>query len=417
MGIQSSIATDFPTIIICVILLIVAFVAPLLSPFFRKKGIMQELHNDDADNKKSSEAESQLYPITVVITTHDNSDDLQRNLPLFLRQDYPAGFRVIVVADETDSNTIDVLKRFATGNGHFNESTIEGNESVKISSVNTQLYYILLPSSSRYMSRKKLGVTLGVKAAKTEWVLLTDPFCHPVGDQWLKEMAKKAEEKRNLVMGYTCYTEDAPDYMRFLRLHTDFYLMRQALKGTAYRAQGSNLMFRKTEFLNCEGYRGNLELIRGEYDFIVNKYAKEGGTALQLNPEAWMIEDVPEKKAWRNKYLFTLANLHKLQRRTAVHLLYLLDQAALHLILWALIATAVISGCMEQWLVVGTAVLALIVNVGINTLICKSAIKEFDTQIPAYKLYVFQLRVFWTRLFMRLLYWKANKLDFTTHKQ
>ena len=77
MGIQSSIATDFPTIIICVILLIVAFVAPLLSPFFRKKGIMQELHNDDADNKKSSEAESQLYPITVVITTHDNSDDLQ----------------------------------------------------------------------------------------------------------------------------------------------------------------------------------------------------------------------------------------------------------------------------------------------------------------------------------------------------
>ena len=230
-------------------------------------------------------------------------------------------------------------------------------------------------------------------------------------------MAEKAEEKRNLVMGYTCYTEDAPDYMRFLRLHTDFYLMRQALKGTAYRAQGSNLMFRKTEFLNCEGYRGNLELIRGEYDFIVNKYAKEGGTALQLNPEAWMIEDVPEKKAWRNKYLFTLANLHKLQRRTAVHLLYLLDQAALHLILWALIATAVISGCMEQWLVVGTAVLALIVNVGINTLICKSAIKEFDTQIPAYKLYVFQLRVFWTRLFMRLLYWKANKLDFTTHKQ
>ena len=72
MGIQSSIATDFPTIIICVILLIVAFVAPLLSPFFRKKGIMQELHNDDADNKNILQAlGSLLWPTrqTVILST------------------------------------------------------------------------------------------------------------------------------------------------------------------------------------------------------------------------------------------------------------------------------------------------------------------------------------------------------------
>lgn len=417
MGFQTSIAIDLPTIISFVVLLVVAFIAPLMSPFFRKKGIFQQMHEDDGEGDSAAESESVLSPITVVITTHDNAVDLERNLPLFLRQDYPAGFRVIVVADETDSETIDVLKRFATDSSHLQETAITGSESAKISTVNAQLYYILLPSSSRYMSRKKLGVTLGVKAAMTDWVLLTDPFCHPASDQWLKAMAKKATEDKNLVLGYTRFTEEAPDYMRFLRLHTDIYLMRQAIRGKAFRSQGSNLMFRKAEFLENEGYKGNLELIRGEYDFIVNKFARQDGTALQLSPESWMIEDVPGKKAWRNKFLFTLASFPKLERSTGIHFLYRLDQAALHISLWIFLASAVIFGCMQQWIGLGVAVLALIINIIVNTLVCRSAVKEFAPELPASKLYVFQLRVLWTRMLMRLRYWKANKLDFTTHKQ
>ncbi len=43
---------------------------------------------------------------------------------------------------------------------------------------NPHLYYTYIPESSRYMSRKKLQITLGVKAAKYEWIILTEPNLH-----------------------------------------------------------------------------------------------------------------------------------------------------------------------------------------------------------------------------------------------
>lgn len=411
------ITIDIHTLIICGILLLLALLTPLVSPFFRKKRIMALLREDSEPADSTEEEQTELKPMTIIITTHDNAADLERNLPKFLHQDYPAGFRVIVVADKTDSETVDVLKRFSESQSAPRETAIEGSESIKLSAVNAQLYYILLPSSSRYMSRKKLGVTLGVKAAKTDWVLLTDPFCHPATDQWLKIMASRAKEDKNLIIGYTSYDDHFSKFMRFERLYTAFYLMRQALKGVAYRTESNCLMFRKREFLDHEGYKGSLELIRGEYDFIVNKYAKDNGTTLVLSPDAWMIEDEPTKKAWRNKHLFAIASRPKLQRKQGLRALYVLDQTALHGMLWILIAAMVVFGCMQQWLGLGIAAFALILNIILNTIVCHSAIKFFDDGLPALNLYFYQLRILWLRQAMRMRFWRANKLDFTTHKQ
>ena len=151
------IAININILIICGLLMTVALLAPLLSPFFRKRGIVSLLH--EGANTAAEEEPQELQPMTVVITTHDNAEDLERNLPKFLHQDYPAGFRVIVVADKSDNDTVDVLKRFAGSQSAASETAIDGNENIKLSAVNAQLYYILLPSSSRHMSRQKLEVT------------------------------------------------------------------------------------------------------------------------------------------------------------------------------------------------------------------------------------------------------------------
>ena len=408
-------AININILIICGLLMTVALLAPLLSPFFRKRGIVSLLH--EGANTAAEEEPQELQPMTVVITTHDNAEDLERNLPKFLHQDYPAGFRVIVVADKSDNDTVDVLKRFAGSQSAASETAIDGNENIKLSAVNAQLYYILLPSSSRYMSRKKLGVTLGVKAAKTEWVLQTDPFCSPASDHWLRKMASKATEDKNLVVGYTCYNQDTPGFMRFERIQTAFYLMRRALGGPACRPLPSNLMFRKAEFLEQEGYKGNLELIRGEYDFIVNKYARPGGTALVLSPDAWMIEDKPNKKTWRDKHLFAIASRPKLCRRKGLSLLYALDQTALHATLLLLLAATAVMGCMQEWMGLGITACALIANVIVNTVVSRSAVKPFDEGLSTSSLYFYQLRILWSRMAMQFRFWHANKLDFTTHKQ
>ena len=51
------------------------------------------------------------------------------------------------------------------------------------------------------------------------------------------------------------------------------------------------LLFKKSEFLETEGFRGNLKYVRGEFDFIVNKYAQKGTTAVENSIDGTLIEE------------------------------------------------------------------------------------------------------------------------------
>lgn len=111
---------------------------------------------------------------------------------MFLRQQYTADYQVIVVCQSTDGETQDFLKRTAAENPH--------------------LYYTYIPESSRYMSRKKLQITLGVKAAKHEWIILTEPNCRPSNDKWLQTMVRQCQDPNHLVLGYVALDEEPRAY-------------------------------------------------------------------------------------------------------------------------------------------------------------------------------------------------------------
>ena len=151
------------TIIICAILIVAAFITPLINIFFRK-----------VEDEESATDDSQLPCLSVLLTVQDNARELEQHLPAMLTQDYPAGFEVIVVVGKGEDDTDDVLK--------------------KLSATYPNLYTTFIPDSSRYMSRKKLAVTLGVKAARHEWILMTEASCQPASDQWLKTMARHCQK-------------------------------------------------------------------------------------------------------------------------------------------------------------------------------------------------------------------------------
>ena len=82
------------------------------------------------------------------------------------------------------------------------------------------------------------------------------------------------------------------------------YLMREAQKGIAYAWNSNALLLKKDEFLAEEGFRGNLKFVRGEFDFIVNKYAKKGSTVIENSEDGTLIEETPTYKHWTNKHLY-----------------------------------------------------------------------------------------------------------------
>ena len=175
---------DTITLILGAAVLLLAALTALLSPFRRDKlpepseAPSADIATDEANQTPLPSGGvgggyqvggRSLPPLTLLVTVQQKQAHmLRRHLPQLLSQDYEGGYEVVVVGEKSDSDTEDILNSYAD---------------------NPLLYATYVPDSSRYMSRKKLAITLGVKAAHNEWIVMTDAYCSPSGDHWLQALA------------------------------------------------------------------------------------------------------------------------------------------------------------------------------------------------------------------------------------
>ena len=396
---------DNTTIILSAVLLVMALLTSLINPFFRKirtsvasmEPTTPEEEDEDEESSSTQTAVENisLPPVSIVFTPHDNASELEKYLPLYFNQSYDSDFQVIVVMPQGDHETSDVLKRFAD---------------------NKRLYTTFIPDSSRYMSRKKLAITLGVKAAKYPWVVMANICSYPQSYRWLQSLAQHCMKGRELVVGYTRYEDGTPDYRVFERYYEARYIMREYQHDHAYRCPFNALMFRKDIFLRQEGFRGNLKYLRGEFDFMVNKYAHDDNLAFESSPEGTLIEEVPTDKVWLSKHLFYMENRQHLRGSGRHRCLPVIDQLALHgnyLLQFAALAVSLLT---HNWIITAASALGILLTLVLRMVIGKRALNRFDIEISAWKVIPYELAIAWKRLGYKFKYHRANKYDFISHK-
>ncbi len=397
---------DLTSIVASGILIVLAVISWLANPFFRARNLFSphqslddetlDAENPQAEVQPSKEPPFKKWPrISILITAHDNALELDNHLPTLLSQDYPGIFEVIVVAEKGDGSTEDVLKRYLN---------------------NRKLYYTFIPDSSRYMSRKKLMITLGVKAARYEWILLTEASSTPLSDTWLKTFAKNMTDDTNLVLGYSNYTKEAPAYYRFEQLRNACYCLNKAKGGIAYRTNSNNVAFKKEEFINKGGYRGNLQFLRGEYDFMVNKYAKREQTAVETDINSWVVDAKPSKKAWRQLHANYLCVRQQLRRNKRFRLIYNFDHCLFHLNYLAILLALVFSILTSRWILTGVAAIMLILTIVIRSRMAKKVLKRSKTEIPIWKVVPYEISILWKTIKYFFWYLRTDKTEFSSHK-
>ena len=355
----------------------------------------QEGNEGNPANESDQEASS-LPKLTVILTPHEESEKLEQHLPDILQQDYPAGYQVIVVTEFGAHDTLDVLKRFK----HSMETTPDAYPHVS-------LYVTYIPNSSRYMSRKRLAMTLGVKAAQTQWVVFIESDSTPSSRQWLQHIGKACTmPDTKMVIGYGHFEPATPTTWRFDRLQAACYLLREDVKGTAYRTLSHTVAIQKDEFMQNDGFEGSLSLVRGEYDCLVNKYAEKGMTQIVTHPHAW-----------RSNCLFYLATRRHLSRSLAHRLLFLTDQILLHLNACTILGIALWGVLAQKWVMTGAAGLAFILTVILRLWGAHRAFSRLREPISLWAVLPLELTVIWRRLGTAMRYLFASPYDFTTHKQ
>lgn len=377
---------DTVTIVICAVLVVLALLSSFLDTFFRKVR---------AGGDGPSGPATPCRPVSVIVVADNNAEDLRANLDSLLSQDYEPGYEVIVVVDKDEDGTGDFLKAYGK---------------------RPNLYTTFVPDSSRYMSRRKLAITLGVKAAKNELILLTDATCRPVSDKWISVMASRLEEGTDIVMGYSNYIHEAGLFKVFYRFHCEYSNFREACNGAAYGMAGNNIMFRKDVFMAGNGFQGNLKYLRGEYGFLVNKYAGHGNAAVETSCEGRVEDRVPTRKEWHSVNLFYRETRRHLDRSFSHRLAFNLDMLSLYAGLVAGAGSAVYAVLTQMWLMLPFSAVALFLPVVVRLLNARRAMRLFGENVPLWKVFPFELRLVWHNLRYAISYRFTDKYEFTSHK-
>lgn len=219
-------------------------------------------------------------PVSIILCARNEAGNLEKTLPVLLRQDYPE-YEVIVVNDRSEDETREVLNRFAIQYKHLKISEVR-NDPV-------------------FTHGKKLALTLGIKEAANEWLLLTDADCMPAGDKWLYRMQQNFTKDKSLVLGYGGYKKEKGFVNLLTRIETVFTAMQytgMAAAGKPYMGVGRNLAYRKSLFFNNKGFASHSRLTSGDDDLFVNETADKSNTAVELHPESFTWSE--SEKSFRN---------------------------------------------------------------------------------------------------------------------
>lgn len=243
-------------------------------------------------SKEISVDENSLPGISVIITSKNDSEQLEKNLPFVLEQDYPH-FEVIVVNSGSSDETDTVLK--SAGQKY------------------SRLYHTFIPADADELNEKKLAITVGIKAAKNDILLFTESYCRPCSSEWIREFGKQFCQDKDIILGYSNLQVPKKAILRrFIKydnlIHHIKFLSR-AISRKPFMGTGRNMAYKKELFFRNKGFSSILGIDGGEDDLFINRISNKKNTGVLISAKSMTETDsVDNISSWRSlksKHLYT----------------------------------------------------------------------------------------------------------------
>jgi glycosyltransferase involved in cell wall biosynthesis len=203
-------------------------------------------------------------PVSMIVLAHNQYNDLQHTLLVLLNQDYPE-FEVLVVDDNSDDGSDELLE--------------------KLTEQHANLRVVKLTQSLNWFKGRKFPLSLGIKSANHDLLLLTDIQFRPAGKKWISEMADSYSQNTDIVLGYSTY--DTPTkfnkWLRFMAFYDGLVYLSMALSGRTFKGIGSNLSYRKSLFYRNKGFSSHYVINAGDDELFVNKTATRRNVRIQIS--------------------------------------------------------------------------------------------------------------------------------------
>lgn len=214
--------------------------------------------------KHSQTTENQPPPsdnpqgVSVVMVARDAANYLEKNLPAILSQQYPS-FEVIVINNASTDHTDEVLKQLQQQHTHLHTSYLPEN-------------------NDRRMGRKKLALTLGVKAARYNTILFTEPDACPNTPHWISLMSAKMTHNIAVVAG-SHSVQSPKKWLTFCNLIASVQSLGAIIRKAPFTASLYNTAIRKEIFFQHKGFASVLNFRHGEILFFNRIMTGKNSTA------------------------------------------------------------------------------------------------------------------------------------------
>lgn len=287
---------------------------------------------------------AEKVPVSVIICARDEEENLEKFLPFILEQDYP-NFEVVVVNDCSSDNSQYVLDRFVTKYPNLRVTSIKEDE--------------------KFTHSKKLALTVGIKATKNEWLVLTDADCKPEGKDWLSLIASNFAGDTEVVLAYGGFFSEKGFLNKLIRFDGLFIAMQYlgfAIVGKPYMGVGRNLAYKKDTFFKNKGFATHSHLYSGDDDLFINEVAKKTNTKVELQSGSFTRTLAKNTyKKWENQKRRHITTSHKYKFSTKL----ILTGEILSRILFFGTSIALIAILYYPWVIAGTILVRWIIQLSI----------------------------------------------------
>lgn len=202
-------------------------------------------------------------PISVIVCAKNEEENVKNFIPLLAEQDYPQ-FEIVLIDDASSDETLEILEEYEKKYSNIRLVKVENNEA--------------------FWGNKKFALTLGIKAAKYEYLLFTDADCYPVSKDWITKMSSQFTQQKTIVLGYGAYEKIAGSFLnkiiRFETLLTAIQYFGWAKSGKPFMGVGRNMAYKREEFFRVRGFMDHMKIRSGDDDLFINQAANGKNTTV-----------------------------------------------------------------------------------------------------------------------------------------
>ncbi|MCX7697232.1 MAG: glycosyltransferase [Bacteroidales bacterium] len=246
---------------------------------------------------RTNQAES-MPPVSVIICVQNVESHIEESLFPFLKQEYPQ-YEVVVVNDHSTDATAERLMWMKHRFPH--------------------LKVVNLTHGNKIYPGKKFALSVGIKEATYERILLSDIDCKPASSRWIEKMMLSNEGNKEIILGVGLYERKKNllnMFVRFDAFQIALLYLSAAKIGLPYMGIGRNLSYTRSLFFKHHGFSRHLHIASGDDDLFIQQVARRNNTAICTDPEGFVYSTSPS--SWKKWFLkksrhFTTSDFYNLK--------------------------------------------------------------------------------------------------------